>query len=825
MNRYLRLLTVVFLQIVLFGEVMAQVTEVQGKVTDATSGEPLPFAIISFKGSSVSTSTDFDGYYHLYDNKAHDSLVVDLMGYESKSYPLRKGKQDLNIKMGESSIMIDEMVISKGEDPVYVLMRRVLEAKEKHNHKELEAYKYNAYTKIEVDINNMEDKFMERKMMQEFFEAVDSSDMIYDKDGEMLVPLFISETVSEYHFRNNPKLTKEYVQATKIAGVAIEDGSVTSQVVGSSFQQYNFYENWLNILDKDFISPIANGWKTSYKLFLADSLMIDGDYCYEVHVDPIRASDLAFKGKMWITKEEAALKRIDVTVDKQTNLNFIDEIEIYQELAPLNDTTVWMPNYTKVVVDVGKVSGRLPGVLGTYQVTNSNIQLTEPKPAKFYEYPIEVLEDAQMKDEAFWKAQEGEMTPNEKKAVGLIDTLKQLPTVKSYLDIIDFLVNGYYEMPNEKWELGPIFFAYAWNELEGNRFRLGFRTRHEFSDKVQLYGYGAYGFRDNRWKYNAGAKFFLNRRPWTEMGIDYIKDVHQMGITGELGNNFFEATAHWGTLIVPFMKEQTSVYLQRQLNRDFSEKITIRNYFFESLFDFDYYQDSETGATLSNNFTATEVEFETRFGFKEVFIQNGNSRISLGAKKWPVVTLKYTLGLSKLLASDFQYNKLETSFQQDIKLGLIGWSRYNITGGYIFEDLPAPLLELHLGNSSFFYNYRTFNLMNPYEFVSDTYASLAYVHHFDGFILNRIPLMKKLKWRLVANYTVLYGSLRDANRKAIPGDIEGLYALNDEPYMDVGYGIENIFKLIRVEVFHRLTQLDNPNVSKFGVKGTIQFYL
>lgn len=821
-NLTLFLITILLQVQNLFGQ---QSTEVYGKVFDASTGDPLPFATVGFLKSDISTATDFDGYYHLTSNQKEDTLVVDLIGYEIKKIALKSGKQQVDVKMEDTHIQIQEMVITKGEDPVYALMRRVIENKDKYNHKKLQAYTYNAYSKIELDINNMDDKFKRRKVMQEFYEAVDSSNMIYDKHGEMLVPLFISETVSEYYYRKSPELSKEYVQATKIAGVAIEDGSVTSQVVGSSFQQYNFYQNWLNILDKDFMSPLADGWKLNYKLFLADSLMIGDDYCYEVHIDPIRESDLVFQGKMWITKEEAALKEIDVRVGDKANLNFIQEITIKQQLARVGGhESVWMPQDTRVQVDVAKVSSRLPGVLGSYKVTNKNIQVTEPKPVKFFEYPIEVLEDAQMKDQEYWRAQEGKLTEHEERAIELIDTLKELPTVKSYLDIIDFLVNGYYEL-NDKWEMGPVFFTYVWNHLEGHRARIGFRSKYGFSDKLELFGYGAYGTRDQKWKYSIGGRFFLSKRPWTELGVSYIKDVHQMGITGELGNTFFEATAHWGNLIAPFMKEQTSVYIQRQLSRDWSEKITIRNYYFNSLFDFDYYVEPTTKEPLRNNFTATEVEFETRFGRKEVFIQNENNRISLGTKDWPVVTLKYTLGLAGVFGSDFSYNKIETTIQQDLKMGIIGWSRYKIEGGYIFEDLPAPLLELHLGNNSWFYNYRTFNLMNPYEFVSDTYASLVYIHHFDGFFLNKIPVMKKLKWRLVGNFTLLYGSLRPNNRNAIPDDVAGLYSLNSSPYMDVGYGIENIFKLLRIEVFHRLTQLDNPNVSKIGVKGTVQFYL
>jgi hypothetical protein len=131
----------------------------------------------------------------------------------------------------------------------------------------------------------------------------------------------------------------------------VEDGTTVTQLVGSSFQEYNFYQNWLNILSKDFVSPIADGWRLYYEYDLMDSLYVGEDYCYRLDFFPKNPQDLAFTGSMWITKKEYALKQIDVNIGKQANLNFIEKIRIQQELEPTVEGA-WLPVKNRVLIDV-----------------------------------------------------------------------------------------------------------------------------------------------------------------------------------------------------------------------------------------------------------------------------------------------------------------------------------------------------------------------------------------------------------------------------------------------------------------------------------------
>ncbi|HEX8549190.1 MAG TPA: DUF5686 family protein, partial [Cytophagaceae bacterium] len=250
-------------------------------------------------------------------------------------------------------------------------------------------------------------------------------------------------------------------------------------------------------------------------------------------------------------------------------------------------------------------------------------------------------------------------------------------------------------------------------------------------------------------------------------------------------------------------------------------------------FPFAFYDHIETGDTTSKlrTYNTTEITLETRLAKNEIFVQRDLDRISLGTKRLPVVTLRYTAGIKGVLRSDFNYQKITLNVSHILRWGVWGRTYYEVTAGKIFSRVPFPLLEVHLGNESYYYTNRAFNLMNFFEFISDNYATLKYRHYFEGLFFNRIPLVKKLKWRFLTAGNIAYGPVTNKNLELIPRqDIFGkqtprFYSLSDTPYVEVGYGIENIFKIFRVDAYHRLTHLGNPGAKRFGVKFSVQFIL
>ncbi|SFF30227.1 DUF5686 and carboxypeptidase-like regulatory domain-containing protein [Thermoflexibacter ruber] len=831
-------LALLFVLLLFYFDTFAQQTVITGKVIDAETGEPIPFANVYFKGSpSNGATTDFDGYYKIITDAPTDSLIASFVGYSSKTRFVEKGKiQIINFQLNAQVTTLREVVVSAKnyENPAWEILRNVIKNKERNDKRNLQAYSYESYNKIELDVDNITEKFKKRKLVQQIISVIDSAKAVAGEDGKPIIPVFISESLSDFYWQANPEKQREIVKKTNIQGIAVEDGSLSAQIIGTSFQQYNFYQNWLKILNKDFISPIADGWKGFYDYDLKDSSQVNGMKTYRIEFFPKREQDLAFTGTMWITDStyHFALQRIEATIDKKANLNFIEKIKIQQELQPTEPNQPWLPAKTRILVDVGDVKDDWAGLLAKSYISNKKYTINKVKSDDFFKESITVMEDANLKDKAFWERNRHDsLTITEKNMYQMIDTIKKLPIVKSYIEIVDIAVNGYKSVG--KIDIGPYIFLYSNNNIEGHRIRLGFKTNAEFNKKLILKGYLAYGTEDERFKYGLGFDYILSRKPWTQFGFYSKYDLGQVALLNSdfsaRSNALFASSVLWGNMYNrrPFMQLSNEFYFQTDVAKGFIQKIALKNQFFDPLFSFEFFD----GVERQRTFSTAEVSLESRISFKEQYIQYDMSRESINVKNTPIITLRMILGMRGVLGSDFNYQKISANISQQIRMGAFGRGTYSLTGVYIPNTLPYPLLEAHLGNQTYFYNGFAFNLMNFFEFVSDRALSFSYVHRFEGLIFNRLPLIKKLKWRFLATANVLYGGLRKENIDLIPVTtpdgipLRTFSALRDEPYIEVGYGIENIFRFLRIDFVHRLTYLDRPHISRFGIKGSVQFRL
>ncbi|HEX8038487.1 MAG TPA: DUF5686 family protein, partial [Chryseosolibacter sp.] len=810
-------------------------TVVKGKVTDANSGDPIPFANLIFRGTTIGTTTDFDGNYSLKTTARVDSLVASYMGYTTRSKYVQTGvSQVINFQLEEQVTSLQEIVFLAGENPAFEILRKVVKNKSTNDKRKLTAYEYDTYTKIEVDVDNMSDKFRQRKVVKKITQVIDSVERIAGDDGKPILPIFISESVSRFYYRTDPQLRFENILKSKINGIGIQDGTLVTQFVGSSFQEYNFYQNWLNIVTKEFVSPIADGWRLYYNYDLTDSLYIGDDYCYRLDFTPKSPQDLAFTGTIWITKNEWALKQIDVSVGKQANLNFIEKIRIQQELAP-TPGGAWIPVKNRVLIDISELSNSSAGMLAKFYTSNKNVIVNEPRDPSFYDREIRMEEDArQFEKEEYWDTLRHEpLTETEKNVYRMIDTLQNIPVVKTYTDIVKIVVNGYYSAG--KLNLGPYISLAAINNIEGFRIQPGLKTNYEFSKKWVLGGSLGYGFDDEKIKYTAFVQNILSRERWTTMTFSARSDLGRVGVDDEaLADDYlFLAAQRFGIFRRPYYFDESRFNFQRELFRGFTQRVAFRYNTFRPAYRFGYLLPGNDTDTLAN-FENAELILETRFARDEVFVVNDNDRISLGASKWPEVTVRYTHGFKGIAGSDFDYDKLRLTLHKRVRYGPMGVGYVTLTGEYVFSKLPYPLLSMHLGNQTPFFAHVTYNLMDYGEFISDRFASLHYSHHFEGLLLNRIPLMRKLKWRLVGTSNVIFGGMSAMNKALIaekPDPDAGLkvgFLSGGKPYIEMGYGVENIFKFFRVDFIHRLTYLDkvkNPEARKFGVLFSFQFNL
>jgi len=819
----------------LFSVVAIGQTIVKGKVTDANSGDPIPFANIIFKGTTIGTTTDFDGNFNLKASIRVDSLVVSCLGYRARSKKVAAGiQQVINFQLEEEVTRLQEIVFDAGENPAFEILRNVVKKKEHNDKRKLTAYQYDTYTKIEIDVDNLSESFKKKKIVKKITQVLDSIDRVAGEDGKPILPLFISESVSKFYYRDDPQLRYENILKSKINGVGIEDGTLVTQFIGTSFQEYNFYQNWLNIIGKEFVSPIADGWRLYYNYDLTDSVYIGDDYCYRMDFYPRSPQDLAFTGTIWITKKEWALKQIDASVGKQANLNFIEKIRIQQELAN-TASGAWMPVKNRVLIDVSELTKFSAGMLAKFYTSNKNIVVNQPYEPSFYERTIAMAEDARLYEkEEYWDTLRHEpLSETEKNVYKMIDTLQSIPVVKTYTDIIKIVVNGYYHAG--KVNLGPYVSTVAVNDIEGLRLQAGMKTNIMFSKKWVLGGHIGYGFKDEKIKYAAFVQNILSRDKWTTMSLRVRSDLGRVGIDDEsLSDNYlFLAAQRFGVFRRGYYFNETRFNFQREIFKGFTQRLAARHSTFNPEFNFGYYQkpDDQTSAIL-NSYQNAEVIFESRFARDELFIQDDNDRLSLGTIRWPVVTLRYTHGLKGVFGSDFDYDKLRLTINKRVRFGPLGVGSLNLSGEYVFDAIPYPLLSLHLGNQTPVYAQVTYNLMDYGEFISDRYATLQYQHHFEGFLLNRIPLMRKLKWRLVGTSNVIYGGMSQKNKSLIAQTTsDGEETLDvgfmerGRPYVELGYGVENIFKFLRVDFVHRLSYLDKPDVRKFGILVSAQFSL
>lgn len=821
---------------------LAQKIVFSGQITEVGNGQPVPFASVFVKGTSAGATADENGRYELTLTQPADSLSASAVGYKPRSRKVSRtqAQQVVNFALPSAAQQLGEVVIRSTENPAYAILRKVQQHKKQNDKGRLDAFEFDSYNRIEVSLSDISDRLAKRKVIRDMTAVASGvGEMERNASGKPTVPLFASEVMSRYFVRHRPNREREEIKHSQLHGVAPRDGTLLSQVLGSSFQDYDFYPNWQVVMGKDFISPIADGWRITYDYDLEDTVQIGTNKCYQLKVFPRRAQDLAFTGRIWITTDSYALRRVDLEVDPKANINFVDQIRVYQDLTP-SAAGPWLPQRTRVVVGM-KPTPKQTGLLVRFTTVNSGFDVEHPHGLPFYDQPFAAATDALKTEPEFWQQNRPDtLSAQEARTMTVLDSVGKLPSVRTFLEVADLVVNGYEELgPRGRFELGPILSTYTWNNVEGHRLRAGFRSTPHLSPDWLLKGYAAYGTRDGEFKYGLSVDRILNRPNWTVFTAKYSHDIDLVALLDNelaLESPLFEAAARFGNIKpgLPLWRDVTTVTGQSDLFHNFTQKVTLRHQRFDPIYNFAYYttDNHETGAPTAEKFNLSEMILESRYAPGEVLIQNQNRRYAVGTMKWPVLTFRYTLGLPGVLGSDFQYQKFNLAVEQSVQLGQLGRTEYIFEAGYIPSTVPYPVLKNHLGNESPIYTSSAYNLMRYFEFVSDRYASVHAEHYFEGLFINAVPLLKKLDWRLLASGNVLYGGVSQANQNTTPAfEPNGVPRPTfrpltpGTPYVELGYGVENIFKFVRVDFLHRLTYRDLPGVRTFGVKVCAQFKL
>jgi hypothetical protein len=724
----------------------AQVTKVSGRVTDILTNEPIPFASVLFKGTTIGAATDMDGNYAFEASKKVDSITVHALGYLPATLPVRYGKtQVINFSLRLQQFELQAVEIRPGENPADIIIRNAIDNRDKNNRENLSAYEYEVYNKLEFDLSNISEKFMKQKVLKPIafvFKNIDST--VTNK--KPYLPVFVSESISDLYFKNNPSRKKENIRATKLSGT---ENATVSKFLGDMYQNVNIYSNFIDLFKKSFVSPISSSGFFFYKYYLTDSSFIDNQWCYKITFKPKRKQELTFTGELWIHDTTFAVKKVNMRMAQDANINFVEDLAIVQEFVLL-DSNVWMKRKDIYVVDfLTDTKRESMGFIGRKTTSYKNFVVNQPRPDSFFKEDEEIsMSDSALKqDEAYWAAARHDSLSKQEKAVyHMIDTIKSLPIYRTYVDIITFLVTGYKTFGPV--EVGPFPKIYSFNQYEGDRIRLGGRTNYSFHKYLLLEGYVAYGTLDKEFKYSAGFKYYLSKNPWRFFGASYKKDVEEFGQSQDVFQGYpvvgrQDDVFKGGDIVSSiFRRVQTNKFTHVEEYAGFYEmdwkpgtstRFQLAHREFIPLGDLDYAYYTREGNTIGvrNELITSEISITTRIAIKEKFIEGKRQRISLGSR-YPIFFINYTHGFKDVWNSDFSYNKVAVRIDAKASLKPFGYSLIAIETGQTFETVPYPLLEIHAGNETFSYRHYAFNLMNYYEFFSDRYGMVIFSHHFNG---------------------------------------------------------------------------------------------
>jgi hypothetical protein len=792
-------------------------TKVYGKVIDAETQSPLPFVNI-FLDQTKSVLSDLNGNYSISSNLNVDSIKAVYMGYDRYSKEINKNtSQRIDIILTPSKINLATVVISaSAEDPAVLLFKRIVKNKTHNNREKFTAYEYEAYTKLEVDVTKIPQGLMRAKFLKPVQFAFANMDTV---NGESYLPALLSETLSDFYYRKNPKAQKEVIKANKISGT--QNKSI-AQFTGELYQYTNIYDNYISVFYKPFVSPISDNGLRFYKYSILDTALVNNNWCYRLQFVPKRKQELTFSGDLWVEQATYAVTQINMDIADDANINYVKSLNIYEEFKQLD--TNWVLSKDRITINF-ELSDKTMGCIGRKTSTYRNFVLNKPRDDQFYgnSNNLIILDSATYVTDEYWqKVRHEELTEREKIIYTMIDTLQKVPLVKRSKDIASLLVSGYKILGPV--EIGPVYTFYSFNAIEGNRLRFGGRSSNGFSTRLALDAYVAYGFQDEKFKYGGGLFYFFSKNPRQFVDIDYKYDVEQLGQSSNAftEDNIFTSFFRRNPLSKLTLVEQYKLALEREWIAGVTTRLSFvhRSMFPIGEIKFDYYRPDGIISSLDHIITS-EINFQTRIAYGERFIEGEFERTSLGTRS-PIFKINYSYGIKNFWQSEYEFHKASVDVEQWFNFASIGWTKYLISIGKIWGTLPFPLLELHRGNETYAYDLYAFNLMNYYEFISDEYMSLNLTHHFDGYFFNKVPLFRKLKWREVVSGKTVWGRTSEDNLNAsiFPSTLN---TFEDLPYVEAGIGVENIFKIIRVEALKRFTYLDHPNIATWGIRVMLSF--
>ncbi len=816
---------ILFILILAATSALAQKT-IRGVVKDSHSEEPVPFTSIQFKGSNIGAVSDTAGRFAFSVSAwPSDTLVFTRVGFQTYQLFIKKDTLEMVVSIPMERGTFNEGVVVKSQkiDRGLWLWKKVVQHKPENNRYKYDNFSYELYNKLQVDIKN----FNSLKRISNIKPFRPINDLIHKNidtlEGVEVLPTYLTESLSNYFYQKKPTRRREEIKAVNTNGVKNES---MVKFLGGMDQVFNVYNNYINVFDKEFISPISDNGDFYYKYFVTDTQQIAGSRYFRLLFTPRRVGMNTFNGDCWVHAGTFGIYKMNLSLNKSADINFMERFSFVQEFKRLSEGD-WFVTREKMVVDVSPVGNKTPGVIGHKTSTYHNVVVNDSSVIRKLQEnkeqeEIVVLTGANDKQKAYWDTARHEgLSRSEQGIIRMIDTLINTPTYQKITRQVVFLTTGYVDVGNV--QLGSAYNWFSGNGWEGFRMRFDVASNKHFNKKFRWHTYLAYGFGDKKFKGEAELFFLPKRDPRKYWYLGYRNDLdYGQNYYGEISqDNIFSFAIRKPGIPLKFINlEQAQFEFFNELRSGFSTLASVSNKSYTPLRNL--VPAENFGAGLKR-LTTTEFSLRLRFAFQEKFIESQFFRTSLGSP-YPVVEATVTQGVSGILRSSYNYTKLLASVSDYIPTPPLGAISYQAYTGRTFGTLPYTFLDIAPGNEMYYYNKYAFNMMNRYEFVHDRFAGINYEHNIGNGIFRFVP---KLKFRQFYTFKALWGGLSEANKKLNFVEGHNFQTLNNKAYLEVGTGVDNILRFLRIDFIWRLLPKSNINSSteKFGIFGSMRLNL
>lgn len=877
----LRNLGLFFLFVLCLGVVKLS-AQIKGVVTDSETGDPIPYLNVYYDGKGVGTITDIDGQYTISVHPGWTKLTFSMVGYGTEVRNVSVNTKKLDVKM-KPDLVLDEVIVkpkkekySRKNNPAVEMMKKVIAAKKLNDLGVNDFYHYNKYQKITFSLNNITtDSLRESNLFKKYPFFRDQVE-VCEVTGKNILPISVDETVTEKLYRKEPHDEKTIVKGINSTGVneLFNTGDMLSTVLKDVFQDINIYQDRFRFLQYPFDSPISNAGINFYKYYIMDTVMVEREKCFHLTFVPNNSQDFGFTGHLYILADSTyRVNKCVMNLPKKTDINFVDNMIIEQKFGQLS-TGEWVLMEDDMLCEMSY----LKKLLGSFQVRRqtrySDFGFDEI-PAKIFKKKGAEIKDvnAMMRDDSFWKEyRPTELTKSEDNMDSFVDNLSKIKGFKYIMFVAKAFIENFVETgvkgKPSKVDIGPINTMISSNYIDGLRLRASAQTTANLNPHLFLRGYYAYGFKDEKSKYKAEVEYSFNKKeylpreyPINSLTVSYSYDnmLPSDKFMGTDKDNVF--TSFKVTTVDQYNYERTAS-VKYELEKESGLKTTLMlkhtnleacgKLFYRTMAQENQLQQALATGELTGtdwvrspyntrDFSLAEATLAFRYAPGETFVNTKQRRLPINLDA-PVFTLQHTLGLKGILGSDYTYNMTEISLYKRWWLSSWGNIDTSIKGGIQWNKVPFPLLIMPAANLSYIIQNETFNLINNMEFLNDRYASLDVSWNLQGKIFNRIPLLKKLKWREFIGIKCLWGTLTDKNNPLLPQnandselmlfpghyDAAGNFHTSSyvmdpkKPYVEVSAGIHNIFKLLHVEYVRRLNYNELPTASKWGIRFMIR---